>query len=508
MNAPNLRTRSAVTAALVLIGTTAALYLGAGCRTDFGTGGGTDSNLGSSGRTLGNFTAIQVDPRSEDSAGPQFVSAEDIDGDGLMDLVSAWNHSQPVQVHLQQRSASGTVSFETVTLAGSIPAVAVAGLAVADFDDDGHPDIAVLVKESLLDGAGCLGSEVPGEGLRGEIVLYLAPTDPAQANEALAWIEAPVGQSFLQGEGDDFSDPEVGGYTGMTVGDINVDGNPDIVVAWNSGCDGGRSDALVFLNNGPGPVRDGSWTAVPIPDSAPKGGAIKDVALGDIDRDGDLDIVATFPEAQAMNVRWYRNPTLDLPDDFHLTGPDWQVGTVGQISSGADKIRMADVDRDGLVDVVVRSSAGNLIQAFRGPPGATTAPLRNIPWQVYTLAEFTDRTPAAFALGDIDGDGQNDLVASATGALAWFDAGAAQTVYDPWVENLILDEQAATTSTSATATVPGTAPAATAAGTVINSVLAADIDGDGDTDIVVTLDRTDRSGLTNDALAWFRNNRG
>ena len=387
--------------------------------------------------------------------------------------------------------------------------MSVAGLAVADFDDDARPDVAVLIKESLLDGAGCLGSEVPGEGLRGVIVLYLGPADPAQTNEALAWEEVQIGQSFLQGDGAATGIPEEGGFTSMAVGDVNVDGNLDIVVAWNSGCDGGRNDVLVFLNNGSGPVRDGSWTTVPIPDSSPKGGVIKDVALGDIDRDGDLDIVATYPAAQVMNVRWYRNPTLDIPDDFHLTGPDWQVGTVGQIATGADKIRMADVDSDGIVDVVVRSTAGNLIQWFKGPPGATTAPLRNIPWQVYTLAEFTDRTPVALALGDVNGDGRNDLVASAAGGLAWFNPQEAPTVFDQWIESLIVDEEEPTTTPTASpaTTDPNVTPQETGGGTLINAILVADIDGDGDNDIVVTRARHGLSGLTNDALAWVRNTR-
>ncbi|RME37572.1 MAG: hypothetical protein D6788_09155, partial [Planctomycetota bacterium] len=56
------------------------------------------------------FTAFQVDPTAEDTAGPKFVVAADIDQDGLLDLVSAWNQSQPVQLHLQRRDAAGNIS--------------------------------------------------------------------------------------------------------------------------------------------------------------------------------------------------------------------------------------------------------------------------------------------------------------------------------------------------------------------------------------------------------------
>ena len=458
------------------------------------------------GNTQSFFTAFQVDPRAEDSAGPQFVAAEDLDGDGMIDLVSAWNQSQPVQIHLQRRSATGAVTFETVTLAGSVPAVAVAGLAIADFDGDNRQDIAVLVKESLLEGAACLDSEQPGAGLRGLILIYLGPSDPAETTQALAWEEVRVGASFLQGTGSAGGAPEEGGFTSMVVGDVDNNGTPDLTVAWNSNCNENTVAVVVFSNGGSGDVRDGSWTGMTIPDPFPKGTTIKDVALADIDRDGDLDIVATYPTAETMNVRWYRNPTVDTPDDFHISDGGWQVGLVAQIATGADVIRLADVDQDGIVDVLVRSSGGRLIQWLKGPEGATTAPLRSSPWQVFTIAEFKDRTPTAFALGDLNFDGQIEVLAAAGGGLIWLDPIAAPSVFDQWSENLIIDDElGGLTSNTPATTDPNVAPVEVGGGTLINSIIVVDIDGDGANDVVATLDRSGLSGLTNDALAWFRN---
>jgi hypothetical protein len=480
----------------------------AGCSYDYTEYGSGDDDFLDTGRTMSFFDATQVDPRSEDSAGPQFVAAEDLNGDGLVDLVSVWSQSQPVQIHLQNRNATGAIGFETATLGGSVPIVAASGLAVADFDLDGRPDIAVLVKESLVDGAGCLDSEQPGEGLRGMILLYLGPTDPAQSNQALAWEEVRIEASFLQGYGEDITVPENGGFSAMTLGDMDLDGDTDIVVAWNSDCDGGTRDAVIFSNMGPGAVRDGTWVGTRIADGFPKGESLmKDVAVADIDGDGDLDIVATFPLAQTMNVRWYRNPTVDVPDDYHISGTGWQVGTVGQVGTGADVIEVADVDLDGIMDVVVRSTQERLIQWLKGPDGPTTAPLRALPWQVYTLAEFTDDSPEAIAIGDLNSDGMAELVAAAGGGLAWFDSQAALTIYDQWAQNLIIDEGEDAPEVDPTAmdldadlvVVPGA--------TMINSIIVVDLDGDGAEDIVATLDRrpTDSSGLTNDAVVWFRN---
>lgn len=492
-----------------------------GCRTDFGGLVGGSEDFLSTGQTQSHFRAIQIDPRSEDSAGPQFVVATDangspldLNGDGLPDLVSAWNQSQPVQIHLQHRT-NGAISFETITLAGSIPAVAVASLAVADFNSDGRPDIAVLLKETLLVGPQCLDSELPADGLSGLILLYLGPADATQTNQALAWQEIEVGASFLQGTGDINSGPENGGYTAMAVGDLNLDGNPDILVAWNSSCgDTGAADVVLFTNGGAAAIQDKTWLAASIPDAFPKGGSIKDIALGDIDQDGDLDIVATYPTAPAMNVRWYRNPMLDIPDDVHISDGAWQTGTISQIATGADVIadfgaggsRLTDIDGDGIVDVVVRSTNGRVIQWLKTPLEPTTAPLRNIPWQVFTIAEFIDRTPEAVTLGDINGDGQVELVASAVGGVAWFDPLGPASLFDQWTENLIIDDlPPGAPGNSPATTDPSVSPDEIAGTTAINSLVIVDLDGDGANDLVATFDRSGLSGLTNDALVWFRN---
>ena len=435
--------------------------------------------------------------------------AEDLNQDGLLDLVSAWNQSQPVQLHLQHRTAAGVISFETITLAGSIPAVSVAGLAVADFDRDADLDVAVLLKETLRANPECIDSEMSDEGLSGLLLLYLGPDDPTQVNQALAWEEIEVGGSFLQGSGVAGTAPEIGGFTSLAVGDLDTDGDMDIVVTWNSDCgDEGSIDVVVFTNNGPAAIRNRIWTVERIPDPFPKGTAIKDVALGDIDRDGDLDIVATFPDSPAMNVRWYRNPAEDVPDDYHVSDNSWQTGAVAQIATGADTIELADIDLDGILDVVVRSTNGGVLQWLKGPPGPTTSPVRSIPWQVYTLAEFIDRTPEAMVVGDLTSNGQMEVIASAQGGLVWFDSRGARTVYDQWTEELIFDDGSeADGAATATTTDPSVDPQEIADTSFMNSILVTDLDGDGANDLVVTLDRTRLSGLTNDALVWFRNTR-
>ncbi|MCO6439198.1 MAG: VCBS repeat-containing protein [Phycisphaerae bacterium] len=505
-------------ASLLAIGP--ALMFLSGCSVNFAPGGG-DGQGGTLvvGRTFGDFFAIQVDPQSEDSSGPQFVVADDLDNDGLIDLVSAWNQSEPVQVHFQRRNARNELAFETVTIAGSVPVVSVAGLAVADFDADGHLDIAVLIKQSLLDAPGCLDNASPDDAtLSGVIILYMGPDNPDLANRALAWREIPVGVSRLAGAGNAAGAPEEGGYTQLSVGDIDVDGDMDLITAWNGGC--GGPEIVVFQNQGPARVRDGTWVAQTIPDSleSTRGSRIKTATIADIDSDGDLDIVATFPDATTANVRWYRNPARDVVDDYHISDGTWQTGAVGHVKpragfdelGSADVATVSDIDGDGLVDVVVRSSGGGVIQWFKRPEAPTTAPLRQLPWQVYTIAEYTDRTPESIAVGDLDGDGQVELAASAEGGLSLFNATTGDGIYEQWIETLLVDDSPADQNAPPPdVTDPNIEPGqdTLVVTTLMNSILIVDLDQDGRNDMIVPFDRSGLSGLSSDLIVWFRNTR-
>ena len=87
--------------------------------------------------TRSHFRVKQIDPVLESSAGPKFVMDFDIDNDGLVDLITGWNQSQPVQIHLQRRDADDNVSFVSVTLGGTGPIASIGDLDMADIDGDG-----------------------------------------------------------------------------------------------------------------------------------------------------------------------------------------------------------------------------------------------------------------------------------------------------------------------------------------------------------------------------------
>lgn len=504
-----------------------AIGIAMGCRSMYqqpSSNSATTSDFLTTGGTSSFFSAVQVDPRSEDSAGPQFVEAADLDGDGMLDLVSGWNESQPVQIHLQRRTTDGDVTFLTLPLGGTTPIARVAGLKVADLDASGRPDVIVLVKDTgtvaLCDASrpDCDPTDNGGvidNAIMGMVVIFFAPSDPVTE----VWQAVGLPSSKLAGEAGEGELPEDGGYTALDVGDVDGVNGPDIVLAFNSAEGDPKLNSIdLYPNPGLAFARDGaSWARTMVHSDLP---FVKDCKLLDVDRDGDPDVVCTYPDAKSTNVRWIVNP-LDGGDAGDILR-DWgPVAPIGHIHTHADTLALGDVDGDGITDVAVRSAPGKIVQWFKGPSFPSFDFIRN-PWQVYTLAEFVDREPGAIVLGDLTGNGQLEAAVGAEGALAWFDSSGSLTVYDHWVEHLIIDDSPPEETTPTDPTAGGTTNLAdvlqlltdpqaaqqAATGTIINSAIIVDLDGDGANDIVATLDRSGLSGLTSDALVWFHNSLG
>lgn len=489
------------------------------------------------------FTAFQIDPVNEDSAGPKFVKAADIDQDGLLDLVSAWNESQPIQLHLQRRDANNDVSFRTITLGGTTPFAIVAGVDVGHINDDGWLDVVVLVKATGF-ATFCPAPEPePGEEqgpptpigvMDGEVVVLFNPGDATALTDGDNWTEMVIPASKeLPGidevePNEAATKPEINGFTSLAVGEI--DGNPgdDIVVSLNPAeCETlGQSPPInrVELYANPGGVlsEDGVfWTKVGLEFDAPK---VSDLELLDVDGDGDLDIVSCWTNAISQNVRWTRNPFVPHQPggaggtDAVLAGAGaWEHRPIGALNTGANVMALGDLDLDGGVDIVVRSTEGRLIQWYRLPtqeaqqpefPPIDPVPGRtDFPWQVYTLFEFSEQQPEGIAVGDLTGDGVLEVVAAAQGQVVWLGRSDMESTLDEWDSSTILIDEGSGPIVVTTDPTTGMASTSGSQSTHVNTLLVIDLDGDGRNDIIGTLDRRLGSGLSADALVWFRNTR-
>jgi len=450
------------------------------------------------------FLARSIDPASEDSAGPKFVDVGDVDRDGLPDLATAWNQSQVVQLHLQRRGGDGSVFFQTIQIAGTTPIAIVAGLKLADMDGDGWLDIVVLVKHQSFTPICPLNGLPLDNGFTGVVLILFSPG--GDVTNGADWSETTLFESLeltplgippgrpVEGQVRAIDFPEEGGMTALAVGDLSGDSVPDIVITSNRPDDPchtpGENDIELYTNPSGGTARDGTrWPQTLVDRDAPP---LEDLKLVDIDGDGRLDILFTRPSAASANIAWRRNLG---GGTFDFRRP------VGMIDGGADVMTLGDVDRDGLVDVVVRSNLGSIIQWFRHP-GAddplnvsdTVPPRPDIPWSVFTLIDLGDRDPRGIALGDINFDGQPEVLLGASGSVFWLDSSTAPSVFDPWSANLIVDDAQLDNSLFAA---QGSA--------LINDLLVFDIDCDGINDIIASVDRQSLSGLSNDVVIWFRN---
>jgi VCBS repeat protein len=174
----------------------------------------------------------------------------------------------------------------------------------------------------------------------------------------------------------------------IALGDINGDGNLDVVVANNGFLSGGQSNQLL-LNDGTGHFP--TTTALP-------GGQqpSTDIALGDMDGDGDLDVLVAnngAPNQLLLN---------DGAGNFSLPMP------LGPPQPSRD-IALGDINGDGNLDVfVANNGAPNQLLLNDGHLNFTPGP----PVPGGSLPS------TAVALGDIDGDGDLDALVTNNGLMS------------------------------------------------------------------------------------------
>jgi hypothetical protein len=336
-------------------------------------------------------------------------------------------------------TASGAPGNYTLTATVAVPGASIYPTGIVSFLDTTNGD-SVLGSSHLVPGSSGLSwvnSSTPSTGL--------APTGAAVAdfnNDGIPDLAVVNDDSntltILLGKGDGTFTPAPSPATGTfpivtASADFNSDGNVDLVVV-NLGDTGfpplSNSNVTILLGNG-----DGTFTPAP---SVGVGSAPESVAVGDFNRDGRPDLAVANFNSDTVTIllgngdgsfqpRAETSPTGNAPiaivtGDFNADRvPDLAVANMGSAPTillgngdgsfrqgvspatpGAttEGIAIADFNGDGIPDLATRNNAGTYLTVFLGN-GDGTFLLRSTPAVPFI--------PQTLVTGDFNGDGIPDM---------------------------------------------------------------------------------------------------
>jgi hypothetical protein len=297
---------------------------------------------------------------SDSSSGPTYgylvngIAVADLDGNGLPDILgmvstSVDGSATPGYISARYQMSAGQFALPPTRFGvGSGPA----NFVLADLNGDGRPDLVVANASDAT------------------VTVRLA--DPAHPGSFLpATVLSTPGRMPLD----------------VAVADLNGDGLPDIAVAAS-----GANSVLVFSQT------TGGAFAAPV--AIAVGGDPQAVTVGDLDGNGLPDL-AVATSANAVSVLLQTSAGTFAPAVDYATGVN------------PSAIKAVDLNGDGKLDLLTANYG-----AATGPNtlGLSVLLQGSTAGTFPTHAEYaTDYRSAALAVGDLDGDGHPDVVVANAG---------------------------------------------------------------------------------------------
>ena len=321
--------------------------------------------------TNGVLTAASFAPRVDlpvlpsSGTSPYIIAVADVDGDGKLDLIALNADSDVVSI-LRNVSTPGSLTTNSFAARIDLPAGDVMrGLAVADLNGDGKPDIVTASQTtpgtiSMFQNLSTVGN-----------IAFAPRVDFAAGN----------------------------GPFGVAIGDLDGDGKPDVAVV-------NRDSATISVFRNLGMGGDITTNSFAPKVDFPALATCSPIAIGDVDGDGRLDlVVGGAPNSQAISV--YRNTATVGSITTNSFAPRVDFGAGGWVN----ELALGDLDGDGKPDIGLVSQMANYFSIFKNlsVPGSFTS--NSLAARVdYTAGSATGSNPNGVAMGDLDGDGRPDIV--------------------------------------------------------------------------------------------------
>jgi hypothetical protein len=350
------------------------------------------------------------------------ISSGDVNGDGRLDIVVAnectGSNCASGSISVLLGNGDGTLQAAALYSSGGLYANAVA---TGDFNGDGRLDVAVasnVIGVLLGNGDGTFQSTVTypsGGGGANAIVVsdlngdgrndliatnYCAGTNCANGGGVVA---------VLVGNGDgSFRAPQSygsGGYgaTALAVADVNGDGKYDVLMVdtcnvTGPGC--GIGFFGLILGNG-----DGTFQAAV---SYGSGGYYSNsVAVGDLNADGRTEVVVANYCANSTSCPGGGVVGVLIGDGDGTFRPAITYGSGG---NSAESVSVADVNRDGIPDLVVSNVCASSTNCSYGTVGFLLGNGDGTFKSPVSFASGGGGGAHSLAVGDVNADGKLDVV--------------------------------------------------------------------------------------------------
>ncbi|MCB9899606.1 MAG: VCBS repeat-containing protein [Planctomycetes bacterium] len=389
----------------------------------------------------GNGAFLQAVPVPTQGQGVDAFVLDDLDLDGVPDACVAFPYESAIDADVQFARGLGDGTFGPFTgfETGSRPL----DLAVGDVDRDGLPDVVaaqivdseVAVLRNLGGGAFAVADVAHPVGSASR--LDLGDVDGDGVLDIVAGFSAKI--VVVRGSADGtFADPLHSPLTAgsvlreLSVGDLDEDGLLDAIVFSEASPSG---ELLAFAGEG-----GGAFDATPLSSTPVGNPSVADLAVADLDADGHLDVFAlgaptfgfsTFlgagdgtlaaqsSRSLASKPFWVTVDDLDLDGvvDAAFVSPNADVLFVSLgVGDGSFAVPLefpspgsprgvaaGDLDLDGVPDLAVAQFVGGVARLFGGLGDGTFVERQAL---LTGLSHVED-----VALGDLDGDGLPDLAA-------------------------------------------------------------------------------------------------